>query len=93
MTELKKNGKTVIAAVRLSKEMGKNVVNDISSVYGKESDGIFLRSINDGLLRYMNKKKSRAWSLASGLQLPRVSGSKRGFDNKILFDYDFVKGK
>ncbi len=36
-------------------------------------------------------KKSRAWSVTSGLQLPTVRGSKPGFKNKVLFDYDLVK--
>jgi hypothetical protein len=93
MTELKQDGKTIVAAIHLSKEQGRNVVNDIASVYGKDSDGIFIKWINDGLLRYMNKKKSREWSVTSGFQLPTVRGSKLGSDKKILFEYDLVKWK
>jgi len=93
MTELQQDGKTIVAAIRLSKQLGRNVVNDIASVYGKDSDGIFVKWINDGLLRYMNKGKSRAWSVTSGLQLPTVRGSKLGSGKKILFDYDLVKEK
>ncbi|MDD5551260.1 MAG: hypothetical protein PHS34_08375, partial [Candidatus Omnitrophica bacterium] len=93
MTELKQDGKTIVAAVQLSKGMGNNIVNDIVSVHPRSNEYHFINWINQGLLRYMNKNKSRAWSLASGLQLPRVSGSKLGFKNKILFDYDIVKGK
>jgi hypothetical protein len=36
--------------------------------------------------------KSRAWSVTSGLQLPTVRGSKLGSVEKILFEYDIVKG-
>ncbi|HPX31374.1 MAG TPA: hypothetical protein PKW92_09850 [Smithella sp.] len=93
MTELKQEGKTVIAAVHLKKEMGRNVVNNIASVYGKDSDKIFIKWIDDGLLRYQNKKKSRAWSVTSGLYLPTVRGPQPGFKNKILFEYDIVKDK
>ncbi|MDD5068804.1 MAG: hypothetical protein PHN89_04370, partial [Candidatus Pacebacteria bacterium] len=93
MTELKQDGKTIVAAVQLSKGMGNNIVNDIVSIHPRSNEYHFINWINQGLLRYMNKSKSRAWSLASGLQLPRVSGSKLGFKNKILFDYDIVKGK
>lgn len=91
MTELKQDGKTIVAAVHLSKEQGRNIVNNIASVYGKDSDGIFIKWINDGLLRYINKEKSRAWSVTSRLQLPTVRGSKLGSGKKILFDYDLVK--
>jgi hypothetical protein len=37
------------------------------------------------------KRKSRVWSMTNGLYLPTVRGSKLGFGNKILFDYDLVK--
>lgn len=91
MTELKQDGKTVVAAIHLSKEQGRNVVNDIASVHPRQSEFHFINWINQGLLRYMNKKKSRAWSVTSGLQLPTVRGSIPGSDKKILFDYDLVK--
>ncbi|MDD5712807.1 MAG: hypothetical protein PHY31_08655, partial [Smithellaceae bacterium] len=91
MTELRQDGKTIVAAIELSKESGHNIVNDIVSVHQRESEQHFINWINQGLLRYMNRSKSRAWSMASGLQLPRVSRSMPGFKNKILFDSDLVK--
>ncbi len=91
MTELKQDGKTVVAAIHLSREQGRNVVNDIASVHPRQSETHFINWINQGLLRYMNKKKSRAWSVTSGLQLPTVRGSIPGSDKKILFEYDIVK--
>ncbi|MCX5819737.1 MAG: hypothetical protein NT047_07485 [Deltaproteobacteria bacterium] len=93
MTELKQDGKTIVAAIRLSKEVGRNVVNDIISVHPRNSEYHFINWINQGLLRYMNKSKSRAWSVTSGLQLPAVRGSKLGSTKKILFDHDLVKEK
>jgi len=92
MTEmLDSDGDTVIAAIHLSKEKKRHIVNDIASVYGKDKAGTLTSWINDGLLRYMNKKKSHAWSVTSGLYLPTVRGSIPGFRNKILFEHDLVK--
>lgn len=92
MTEmLDSDGDTVIAAIHLSKEKKRHIVNDIASVYGKDKAGTLTSWINDGLLRYMNKKKSHAWSVTSGLYLPTVRGSISGFRNKILFEHDLVK--
>lgn len=91
MTELRQDGKSIVAAVRLSKDIDKNVVNDIISVHPRNSEYHFINWINHGLLRYQNKQKSRAWSLTSRLQLPGVSGTVRGLKNKILFSHDLVK--
>ncbi len=93
MTELKHEGKTIVAAIHLSKETGRYVVNNMASVYGKDNKNIFAEWIRDGYLRYMNKKKSREWSVTSGLQLPTVRGSIPGRRKTVLFDYDLVKHK
>lgn len=90
MTELQQGGRTIVAAVELSKDAGNNVVNDITSVHPRSSEGHFINWIHQGLLRYMNKNKSRDWSLRSGLQLPRGAAAMHGSKNKILFDYDLV---
>lgn len=93
MTEMKHDNKTVVAAIHLSKETARYKVNDVASVHPRESETHFINWIKKGLLRYMNKKKSREWSVTSGLQLPTVRGSIPGFKNKILFEYDLVKRK
>ncbi|HAJ28113.1 MAG TPA: hypothetical protein DCG53_12865, partial [Syntrophus sp. (in: bacteria)] len=91
MTELTHDGKTVVVAVHLSKEKKHHIVNDIASIYTKDNDKIFGKWIDDGLLRYMNKKKSREWFQTRGLQLPKVETAIRGYRSKIIYDYDLVK--
>jgi hypothetical protein len=94
MTELTQDGKTIVAAINLSSTIHGNQVNDISTVHQRDSEGHFLNWINKGLLRYMNRSKSRAWALRSGLQLPRGAAALHGLvKHKILFDTDIVKDK
>jgi len=91
MTELQHEGKTIIAAIHLSRQSGRHVVNDIASIYGKDDDSWFKRQIDNGLLRYVNKEKSRRWFMTRGLQLPKVRGTSRDSKYTILFDTDIVK--
>jgi|GEM_PF-597725 len=92
MTELQHEGKTVVAAVHLNNKAGRLEVNRVASVYGKDSDRIFAKWINDGLLRYRNKRKSRRWAMTRGLQLPKVRGTNRDLSvKKILSENDLVK--
>jgi hypothetical protein len=93
MTELTHNGKTVIAAVHLEKTAKHHIVNEIASVYGKDSDKWFYGEITAERLKYINKKKSREWFQTRGLYLPKVETAIRGYRKKILFDYDLVKEK
>jgi hypothetical protein len=39
------------------------------------------------------KKKSRAWALRSGLQLPRGAAALHDLEHKILYETDIVKIK
>jgi predicted RNA methylase len=64
---------------------------DVSGMDAEVMNDLGQYSVRNDALRYMNKKKSRAWSVTSGLQLPTVRGSKLGSDKKILFEYDLVK--
>jgi len=93
MTELQHEGKTVIAAIHLGVTEKHHIVNEIASVYGKDSDHWFYEQVEEKRLLYMNRKKSREWFLTRGLYLPKVETAIRGLKRKILFDYDLVKGK
>jgi hypothetical protein len=71
MTEIvDADGDTVVTAIHLAKAKRHHVVNDIASVYGKDSTGFFLREIGAGRLRYIDKNKSRRWAQSAGLYLP-----------------------
>jgi len=93
MTELVHDGKTVVAAIRLSKTMAHHEVNEIISVHPREKDGHFIGWIKQGLLRYQNRQKSREWFRSRGLRLPKEETAIRDFKNKILFETDIVKDK
>ncbi len=72
MTELKHDGKTVIATLHLNVENGGVQVNAIGSVYSKDRNNFFKRQVEDGRLLYANMKKSRKWFQFARLQLPRA---------------------
>lgn len=48
------------------------------------------RWINEGLLRYIDKAKSREFLVTSRLQLPRVLQEARSSDSRLLVDSDLV---
>jgi|GEM_PF-3430329 len=92
MTELQHQGKTVVVAIRLSKELpDRHLVNDVSSIHPRERDNHFSNWIKQGLLRYVNEEKSRDWFVTRGLQLPRARGTIHGIDNTVLTEKDLVK--
>lgn len=69
------NGDNVIAAIHLERQHGRNVVNAMASVYGKENTANFAqKQIEAGRLLYPNKEKGRDWLrsrealIASGAQ-------------------------
>ncbi len=91
MTETKDaDGDTVVVAIHFSKQKGKNVVNDIASVYGKDKNEFFLRETREGRLRYIDNKKSREWSQSSGLYLPTESNYSTASVKKVLSLEDVV---
>lgn len=91
MTELQHEGKTVVAAIHLNAGQQHHEVNRISSVYGKDSDGIFGKWIARGLLRYQDKEKSRRWFQSRGLQLPKEEANNGLARKNILTEDDLVK--
>jgi hypothetical protein len=92
MTEMTdKDGDTVVAAVHLSKMKQRHVVNDIASVYGKDNENFFIKEIRAGRLRYVDKQRSRKWSLSRGLYLPPEGDLLAASEKTILSDADLVK--
>jgi hypothetical protein len=73
-----RDGDTVVAAIHLSKgkegrgEQQRYIVNAIASVYGKDSDRFFLKEIEDGRLRYINRRKGQKWAKDRKLELPEI---------------------
>ena len=92
MMEMKdKDGDTVVAAIHIEKQKGKNVVNDIASVYGKDSNEFFVNEAKAGRIRYLDENKSRDWSQSSGLYLPTESDLIAASKSKVLTERDVVK--
>lgn len=92
LTELKHEGRSVMAAVHLDTERQRVRVNDIASAYKRGNEAWYIRQIEDGRLLYQDKKKSLAWARTNRLQLPQVRKlPSRLSRNRILTDADIVK--
>lgn len=94
LTELVHKGKPIVAAVHLNAVESRLEVNKIASVYGRSGiEGWIEREIGAGRLRYIDKKRSFAWSRElSGLQLPAVMQHAKRLDGeKIRTETDLVK--
>lgn len=86
LTELKHNGRNVLAAVRMDSPAPNKPANVIVSLYDKGAPAI-QKWISGNLLLYVNQEKARRYFLSSRLQLPR-EGSKA--DNKNLLTEEDV---
>lgn len=92
LTELKHEGRSVMAAIHLDTERQRIRVNDIASAYKRGNEAWYIRQIEDGRLLYQDKKKSLAWARTNRLQLPQVRKlPARLSENRILTDTDIVK--
>ena len=58
LTELKHEGRSVMAAVHLDTEKQRVRVNDIASAYKRSNETWYARQIEEGRLLYQDKKKS-----------------------------------
>ena len=76
--------------VAVDRPQGKNVVNDIASVYGKDKENFFVKEIEAGRLRYLDKEKSRKWAQSAGLYLPGEATLLAASDKTILSEEDLV---
>ncbi len=86
------NGAPVIAAVHLSAKEGRQTVNRIGSIYGKEEIGAIESWINKGYLLYQNQEKSLDWVRRSGLQLPKGGSLSQGSGATVKTEQDIVNG-
>lgn len=92
LTELKHEGRSVMAAVHLNTERQRIRVNDIASAYRRGNEAWYLRQMEEGRLLYQDKKKSLAWARTNRLQLPRVRKLPARLSGKrILTEEDVVK--
>lgn len=92
LTELKHEGRSVMAAVYLGTEKQHIKINDIASAYKRISEAWYIRPIEEGRLLYQDKKKSLAWARTDRLQLPRVRKlPMRLSEKRIPTEEDIVK--
>ena len=92
LTELKHEGRSVMAAVHLDTEKQRVRVNDIASAYKRSNEAWYARQIEEGRLLYQDKKKSLAWARTNRLQLPRVRKLPSRLSGKrVLTEEDIVK--
>lgn len=92
LTELKHQGRSIMAAVHLDTERQRVRVNDIASAYKRGSEAWYMRQIEEGRLLYQDKKKSLAWARTNRLQLPQVRKLPARLSGKrILTEEDVVK--
>jgi hypothetical protein len=81
-----------------SKGKGGYIVNVATSIYGRQkskkgkpNNQWFINQINQGNLRYINNKKSRAWAGSAGLSLPAGGTPASATVNTIYTEADLVK--
>lgn len=80
LTKAEYEGKPVVAAVHFNKHVARHIINDVASVYGKDSAKTVLGWVRRGLLRYRHTQKSLDWFQRIGLYLPE-RGYQRGKDS------------
>lgn len=80
------NGQPVVLALQMSKEKGGYVAHDISSIHGRGDYRKIKNWIDEGLLRYINKNKTRSWQTEAQLQSlagkPPMAGNGAGRQNQ-----------
>ena len=83
-------GNPIVAAVHLSKKQGYNQVNKVASIYGKDNaQAIFEDWEKEGLLRYLDDRKSRELLTSFGVYFP-TEKSNRGLGDNVLLASDIV---
>ncbi|MBY5942289.1 hypothetical protein KUW00_15525 [Halomonas sp. DP5N14-9] len=84
-------GKAVLVPIHLNKRQQYIHVNRVASVYGKDGAQRFVeKGIEEGRMRYVNKRKSPEWLQSSRLQLPGEGAPSRGFDKSVITPDDIV---
>lgn len=91
--DLMKNGAPVIAAIRPDAKLGRLDVNLLASAYAKDNAGQIGKWIEDGLLRYADKDKTRALATSGGVQVPWLVQLRRGSGKSVLGPSDVGKAE
>lgn len=82
----------VVIVVEPNTELGGTEVNLLVNAYDKTGGRMPVRRwVENGLQRYIDIKRSPAFGVPSGLQLPRVEHQQRGSKNRIYAETDLVK--
>lgn len=90
VSDMKIGDEVVLAAVHLSVKEGRQYVNRVASVYGKDI-GIMQDWIDQKKLRYVDDKRAKGGLLSIGLQLPKEGVLGPSPKQRILTKDDLVK--
>ena len=81
----------VLVPLNVSTLRQQHIVNDIASVYGKDGSGWVNQWIDEGRLRYLNKKRARVFARSHRLQLPSEATLNTRYADTIIDDSFDVK--
>lgn len=90
--DLWKNGVPVVAAIHPDRKAGRADINLLASAYPKDRALQIKKWADDGLLRYLDKEKTRGAATSGGVQFPWLVQLTRGSGAKVLGPSDIVKG-
>ncbi len=92
LTEINdKNNKPIVIALNVAKKDHKHIVTDIASIHKKDNGRSIEDWINQGLLRYIHKKRALKFALSRGLQLPKGVTLNKNSSNTILDNSQKIK--
>ena len=73
------NGKDIVIALHIEKERGQRaheiLVDEITSVYGKDNLSFFLKNTANAGLRIFVNERTRSWLVRTGVQFPTLEAS------------------
>lgn len=67
-----KQGKNINIAIQLDRSNGRQPINLVASIYGRNADRFVTDEVAAGRLLYLDKEKALNWERTTGLQLPKV---------------------
>ena len=92
VTDLKHDGKFVVAAVHLNVREGRAEINEVASAYGKDNGAVWIMNqAASGRLLYVDKTKTPGWQRSFRLQLPPEMpprGTRKVFTKADLVKYE-----
>ncbi|HEV6963940.1 LPD38 domain-containing protein [Roseateles sp.] len=86
--DLWRRGMPVVAAVRPNVELKRVEVNLLASAYPKDKPEQLGAWVQQGLLKYADKSKTRAWATNGGVQFPWLVQLQRGSGSSVLGPQD-----